>query len=172
MVKCWGICFSLCSALCSPPQRTRGGSNTAATVKKEDNPREIRINPQHRDCKHNFITALCVCSALARRMPARRSPCLHWILLWRACHHLQSVSGTPPPGSREGWGSTSWTGRETWGGGPLSARLRSEEYMTGRLLTFPYREHYNLSLHLQKQAPWLLRLLTSGYAWQIWFLQS
>lgn len=35
MVKCWGICFSLCCALCSPPQRTRGGSNTAATIKKE-----------------------------------------------------------------------------------------------------------------------------------------
>lgn len=46
MVKCWGICFSLCCALCSPPRRTRGGSNTAATVKKGDNPREIRKNPQ------------------------------------------------------------------------------------------------------------------------------
>lgn len=46
MVKCWGICFSLCCALCSPPRRTRGGSNTAATVKKGDNPRQIRKNPQ------------------------------------------------------------------------------------------------------------------------------
>lgn len=62
MVKCWGICFSLCCALCSPPQRTRGGSNTAATVKKEDNPREIRINLQHQDCKHNILLppSLCV----------------------------------------------------------------------------------------------------------------
>lgn len=57
MAKCWGICFSLCCALCSPPQRTRGGSNTAATVKKGDNPREIRINPQHRGCKRNVFIA-------------------------------------------------------------------------------------------------------------------
>lgn len=78
MVKCWGICFSLCCALGSPPRRTRGGSNTAATVKKEDNPPEIRINPQRRDCKHNILLPpLGVCSALARRMPARRGPCLH-----------------------------------------------------------------------------------------------
>lgn len=78
MVKCWGICFSLCCALGSPPRRTRGGSNMAATVKKEDNPPEIRINPQRRDCKHNILLLpLGVCSALARRMSARRSPCLH-----------------------------------------------------------------------------------------------
>lgn len=42
MVKCLGICFSLCCALCSPPQRTHGGSNTAATIKREPSPRETR----------------------------------------------------------------------------------------------------------------------------------
>lgn len=46
MVKCLGICFSLCCALCSPPQRTRGGSNTAATIKQEPNPHEIKIKLQ------------------------------------------------------------------------------------------------------------------------------
>lgn len=66
MVKCWGICFSLCCALCSPPQRTRGGSNMAATIKQEDNPREIRINPQHRDCKHNILLPPSVCVRCSR----------------------------------------------------------------------------------------------------------
>lgn len=46
MVKCWDICFSLCCALCSPPQRTRGGSNTAATTKKEPTCHEIKIKPR------------------------------------------------------------------------------------------------------------------------------
>lgn len=47
MVKCLGICFSLCCALGSPPQRTRGDSNMAATIKGEPNPHEIKINPHN-----------------------------------------------------------------------------------------------------------------------------
>lgn len=66
MVKCLGICFSLCCAPCSPPQRTRGGSNTAATIKKEPNPHEIKIKPRvHSLLALHFITIFCTCSMLA-----------------------------------------------------------------------------------------------------------
>lgn len=56
MVKCLGICFSLCCALCSPPQRTHGGSNTAVTTKRESNPhvtkKEIKSKVQSLLTKH------------------------------------------------------------------------------------------------------------------------
>jgi len=61
MVKCLGICFSLCCALCSPPQRTRGGSNMAVTIKRKSNPREMKIKPTNKTFYCCFLYLLCTC---------------------------------------------------------------------------------------------------------------
>lgn len=144
MVKCLGICFSLCCALCSPPQRTRGGSNMAATIKREANSRETtrKSQPAVITFYYNFLCLFCTQDKELSQIHS--CMCLRWTPLWRACHHLQCVSGTPPPVSPMGWGSTSWMVRETWGGGPLSALLCLREYMAFRTLMIPCSEHYKL----------------------------
>lgn len=170
MVKCWDICFSLCCALCLPPQRTRGGSNTAATNKKRtksswDKHKATGTEPTHIIFYYYFLYMFCACrtniySMLCVIHMAQTPQSLHWTLLWRACHRLQSESGTLPPVSPEGWGSTSWMVREIWGGGPLSALLCLFRGICICRQTFYKRGHFKLSKHLQKQARWPLKFPT------------
>lgn len=61
MVKCLGICFSLCCALCSPPQRTRGGSNTAATIKREPNSKAMGTQPTNITFYYYFLYLFYAC---------------------------------------------------------------------------------------------------------------
>lgn len=74
MVKCLGICFSLCCALCSPPQRTHGGSNMAVTTKKETNPHMIKKKQQvqSRLSKYFIVCPLYLIYDFTKKTPPKK----------------------------------------------------------------------------------------------------
>lgn len=85
MVKCLGICFSLCCALCSPPQRTRGGSNMAATIKREQNPRETeekKEKGQPAVITFYYVFFFCICSTRRTKSLVRYIPACAYIELF------------------------------------------------------------------------------------------
>lgn len=90
MVKCLGICFSLCCALCSPPQRTHGGSNTAVTTKRESNShvKKKEIKPQVQSLLTKHFIAFCF-PELVVSLPDKH---LHPHQLYSCCAYIELLS--------------------------------------------------------------------------------
>lgn len=157
MVKCWGICFSLGCALCSPPQRSRGGSNMAATI-KEGKPIPVR-GKQSRGYTALEHNVLLLPPALIRRVRGRDAG--SGAVSLKAHVELFSeelaIVGRAYPVlllqrvQRDGEVPLGWRGRSGEEDHCLLACVGRENTAV-RLLTVPSREHYKLLKHLQKQA--------------------